>query len=168
MSDEQFSSQPLPIGRIEGRMAFEEVVRLSIEQAAVQNWNHLCWMDSDFSDWPLGERRVYDALQAWSRKGRRMVIMAKNYDRVIANHHRFVNWRRQWAHIIECWQCPQATETEFPSAILTPAWSMQRSDPERYISHATLDGAQLLGLDELRQYWIERSSRGFPAHVLGL
>lgn len=159
---------PLTLGSLQGRIAFEEAVRVSIEQAARRGWEQLCLMDSDFADWPLGERRIQEALLSWSRKGRRMVIMATNFDCLIATHHRFVNWRRQWAHIIECWHCPQADPAHFPSLVLAPEWSLQRVDKLKCLCHASVDNERIENLEELREYWLAKSSPGFPAKVLGL
>lgn len=161
-------SLALPAGRIEGRTAFEEAVRVSMEVAAREGWKSLCWMDADFSDWPLGERRMEKALQDWSRTGRQMVILARSYDKLASQHHRFVIWRRQWAHIIECWQCPQADANEFPSGIFTDTWALQRVDRERGVCHAGGDAHRILALGELRNLWLTKSTRGFPANVLGL
>jgi hypothetical protein len=158
----------LPQGPVLGRVAFEEVVRQSIEAAAAEGWKNLCWMDPDFSDWPLGERRVHDALQAWSRTGRRLVLLAKDYRALMAKHHRFVLWRRQWAHIVECWQCQDADPAEFPSLILAPAWALHRVDRDRGVCHATVDPGRLRQFAESQQAWRDKSSPGFPAHVLGL
>jgi hypothetical protein len=168
MSKETHELNSLIQGAMQGRVAFEEAVRVSIEQAAERGWDRLCWMDRDFADWPLGEQRVYAALQAWSREGRRIMIIASNFDLLISTHHRFVNWRRQWAHIIECWQCSQADKTEFPSLVLSPEWSLLRVDRQRCLCHASADIERVKALEEFRQHWLEKSSLGFPANVLGL
>ena len=38
--------------------------------------------DATFEDWPLGERAVAESLQAWSRTGRRMTLLARGYELV--------------------------------------------------------------------------------------
>jgi len=162
------ASVALPLGRIEGRIAFEDTIRLATEQAGVLGWQTMWWMDLDFADWPLGERRMEAALQAWSKTGRRMVLMAQSYDKLIARHHRFVMWRRQWAHIIECWVCPSADPSVFPSGILSPHWAMRRIDRDHHIAQAFNEPARILALHELRNEWQEKSAHGFPATVLGL
>ena len=157
-----------PQGRQEGRKAFVETVVRSVEMAAEQGVNDLCWMDADFEDWPLGERRMQAALHAWSRKGRSMVLMARRFDKLMQRHHRFVNWRQQWAHIVECWQCPKADLTDYPSAILMPQWCMRRVDVARFVCVSSSECSTVLALQELRQHWLEQSGKGFPASVLGL
>jgi peptidyl-tRNA hydrolase len=78
--------------------------------------------DASFLDWPLGERAVAESLQAWSRPGRRKVILlARRYDEVMRRHARFVKWRQTWSHIIEARGCPSADELEFPSVIWSPS-----------------------------------------------
>ncbi|MFM2111399.1 MAG: hypothetical protein RLZZ271_59 [Pseudomonadota bacterium] len=155
-------------GRVEGRKLFQELVPLFIEEAARLGWNQLYWMDPDFSDWPLGDRRTYAALQSWSRKGRRMYIHAHRFDVLMSTHHRFVNWRRQWAHIVECWQCPQSDAADFPSTMYSSGWSLRRLDRGLNLCVISAIPEQLQALEELRQDWLEKSVPGFPAHVLGL
>jgi hypothetical protein len=164
----ELALSPWPQGKLEGRDAFVDLVVRSVEIAAEQGVNALCWMDPDFEDWPLGERRLQAALQAWGRTGRRMVLMAGRFDRLVQRHHRFVSWRQQWAHIIECWQCPKADLAEYPSAILLPQWSMRRIDVEQCVCVLSAERAAVLALQELRQQWLRKSSKGFPATVLGL
>lgn len=158
----------LPLGRFQGRTAFEETIRAVVEVAAREGWTQMCWMDADFADWPLGERRVEVALQAWSRTGRQMVLMARSFDMLMAKHHRFVSWRRQWAHIIVCWQCPQAPINGYDSAIVAPNWCLRRLNPESGLCVASELRSDILALQDIQQAWLEKSSSGFPATVLGL
>jgi hypothetical protein len=160
--------EPLPMGRFTGREAFEACIRLSIAHAAHAGWKTLYWMDTDFADWPLGERGVEAALQDWSQTGRRIVLMAKQFDTLMARHHRFVMWRRQWAHIIECWQCTSADPLAFPSGIIAPGWALHRVDREHGVCIAFTEPSRILGLQELRNEWQRKCSPGFPATLLGL
>jgi hypothetical protein len=160
--------EPLPKGRFAGREAFETSIRLSLAHAAREGWSNICLMDADFADWPLGERGVEAALQDWSQTGRRMVLMAKQFDTLRARHHRFVAWRRQWGHIVECWQCTSADPLDFPSGMITPRWALHRVDREHGVCIAFTESSRILGLQELRNEWLRKCSPGFPATLLGL
>lgn len=158
----------LPQGRLQGRSVFQQAVRDALQAAAHEGWNELIVCDADYADWPLGERAVAETLQAWSRGGRRFVMLAMDYSGLPRQHARFVKWRQTWDHIIECRVCRSGDALSFPSGLWTPAWMMQRIDSERDVllcdSGAARRVAWRQSLDELRR----DSTPGFPASVLGL
>jgi hypothetical protein len=158
----------LPHGRVNGLVAFQQLVRDTLACAAQQGWREILLCDAAFADWPLGERAVAESLQAWSKTGRSFVMMATRYDALARQHARFVAWRKTWSHIIDCRVCPQADPQDFPSAIWSPQWVMRRLDVQHCgcICGAEPDRRQLLR-EELDE-WRRNSSPGFPATVLGL
>ncbi|MBK8070670.1 MAG: hypothetical protein IPK34_01030 [Ramlibacter sp.] len=160
--------ESLPVGRFSGRNAFQQGVRDALACAARDGWKTMVLSDPSFEDWPLGERAVAESLQAWSASGRQMILLACRYDAVLRKHARFVTWRRQWSHIIECWQCPAADPLDFPSAIWSPAWCLQRLDPVRSTGHAGTEPERRLMLREALTEWQGKCSPGFPATTLGL
>ena len=72
------------------------------------------------SDWPLRERVVVESLQAWAGQGRKLTLIAHRFDAMARLHPRFVTWRNQWDHIIDCRVCKQVDESEFPECDLEP------------------------------------------------
>ena len=94
----------LPEGRFAGRDEFRHVVRQAIEGAASAGWRQAILSDADFADWPLGERAVVDALDAWAHHGTSFKLLAHRYDEVMRQHARFVAWRVRWSHQVECWR----------------------------------------------------------------
>lgn len=167
-------NEPVPDGpgvtasRFAGRSEFQQRVRDALVRAGQEDWREIIVADATFEDWPLGERAVADALQAWSRSGRRFVMLAMRYDEVLRRHARFVTWRRTWSHIIECWACSRADPTDFPSAIWSPTWALVRIDPERSAGVCTDESSRRLQLHEALQEWQRKSTPGFPATTLGL
>lgn len=155
-------------GRFHGRTEFQQIVRDALARAAEDGWREIIFSDATFEDWPLGERVVSEALQAWSKSGRRFVMMATRYDDVLRRHARFVTWRRTWGHIIDCWACPGADLTDFPSAIWSPAWALVRLDPQHSAGVHTTEPSRRLQLHESLMEWQRKSSPGFPATTLGL
>ena len=74
----------LPEGRFGGRSEFAALVRQALAAAAAQGWSEVIWCDPDFADWPLGERLVTQALRDWSSSGRKLTLLATNYDVMMA------------------------------------------------------------------------------------
>ena len=158
----------LPSGRFAGRKAFAQLVRDVLEVAVQQGWSELIFSDASFEGWPLHERVVSELLHAWSRPGRRFVMLANRYDLVLRDQPRFVSWRKTWSHIIDCRICSHVDPAAFPSIVWSPAWVLRRLDvfrsagvcgaePERrVIARETLDELQ------------RNSAPGFPASTLGL
>jgi hypothetical protein len=159
---------PLPDGRFQGREDFRQLVRDALAAAAREGWRELILSDASFEDWPLGERSVVDALQAWSQTGRRMVLLARRYDTVLRQHARFVQWRGRWSHIIEARACPAADPLDLPSAIWTPHWVLERREPERSIGYCGGEPERRVALREVLQEWLQKSTPSFPATMLGL
>ncbi|RIX81652.1 hypothetical protein [Acidovorax cavernicola] len=161
---------PLTEGRFDGREAFADLVREALAAAASQGWNEIVFSDPDFVDWPLGERASIEALQAWSGRGRRLLLLAGRFDLVERGHARFVTWRRTWDHIVECRATggrAGATE-EVPSALWTPTWCLRRIDPER---SRGVCSSEARARRDLRESVDERWRQGrpaFAASTLGL
>jgi peptidyl-tRNA hydrolase len=155
-------------GVFSGRADFQQLIRSAIAQAAQEGWREMIWFDLNYADWPLGERSVQDDLQAWSETGRKLTIVAKRFDTLIAAHHRFVNWRKQWSYIIEARAVSSASDEEFPSLILAPEWAMQRLQPALCKGVAGYEAKRRVDLRELTQEWLAISSPSFPATTLGL
>lgn len=155
-------------GSFSGRKEFQDRVFQTLQAAAMAGWREIIVCDAGFTDWPLGERLPISLLQAWSRSGRKFTMIARNYDELIRRHHRFVSWRRQWAHIIDCRACPSADATELPSVIWSPNWVLQRLDPVRSVGICSTEPARILGLKEALDDWYSKSSPGFAATTLGL
>lgn len=162
------SPQPLPSGRFSGREAFEQLVRDALAGAAREGWQEIILSDATFGDWPLRERSVVESLHAWSRSGRHMVMLATRYDEVVRNHARFVSWRQTWGHLIDCRVCRAKPAGDFPSAIWSRAWFMQRQDPQRSLGTCGHDRERLVQLREILDESIRDSSAGFAASTLGL
>ena len=162
------AAQPLPDGRFQGREDFRQLVRDALAAAAREGWRELILSDASFEDWPLGERSVAEALQAWSATGRRMVLLARRYDTVQRQHARFVQWRTRWSHIVEARACPAADPLDLPSAIWTPGWVLERREPERSIGYCGSEPERRVALRETLQEWLLKSTPSFPASTLGL
>lgn len=155
-------------GPFSGPTAFANVVRAALARAAEEGWPTMVWSDATFEDWPLAERAVAESLQAWARGGRQLVLLARSYDAVQRNQHRFVTWRKTWDHIIECRVCKNIDASEMPSALWSPHWGMRRLDLVRSTGIADLEpGRRVLLKEELDERY-RQSAPGFSASTLGL
>jgi len=163
----------LPQGRCSGRRLLQDAIRSAVVCAAKQGWNELIFCDATFADWPLGERVVVDALQAWARPGRRMRLLAWDYRPLAALHPRFVHWRGVWDHLLDCRRVRGNDAASCPSILWSSAWAMQRIDTERdvQVCDAQVCDAQAAHCQHLRLILDEccrNSTSGFPASTLGL
>lgn len=166
-TDEAVPNWPFE-GRFEGREAFAERVRQAMAAAAREGWREIVLCDQNFEDWPLGERSVIESLTAWSRNGRRMWLLAASYDELRRRHHRFVHWRQTWDNLIEARACRSRSVSEWPSALWSTAWSLQRLDLQRSTGICTSLPERRLALRELLDEAWRRATPAFPASTLGL
>ncbi|MEJ6023786.1 hypothetical protein [Ramlibacter sp. PS4R-6] len=158
----------LPAGPFSGPDTFRDLVRAALAAANEQGWRELILCDPDFADWPLGERAVVESLGAWSQRGRRCILLARNWDEAVRRHARFVSWRRTWSHIIEAHACRSADPIEFPSAIWTPGWVLERRDLVQCRGWTGPEPDRRLTLREKINEWLGKSAPGFPSHTTGL
>lgn len=159
---------PLMQGAFAGPGAFAGLIRNALAHADREGWVEMVWSDASFEDWPLYEKEVVEGLKAWSRKGRKLTLLAHHFDAMRRIHHRFVDWRVRWDHIVECRVCQGVEETGFPSALWTPAWAMRRLDLQRCTGVASVEPRMRRLLREELEERKRQSSPGFPATTMGL
>ncbi|MGE0350502.1 hypothetical protein [Hydrogenophaga sp.] len=158
----------LPEGRLSGRQAFVDLVRLAFDTAAREGWSRIVLCDADFADWPLGERDVVASLNAWSTRGRSLQMLAREYGVLRQMHPRFVQWRVTWSHLVEAHACASAPGDELPSLLWSPSWTLQRLDPVRCTMVASRSAERRVALQEMLQQWSLKGTPAFPASTLGL
>lgn len=162
------SPDPLPEGRLLGRNAFVDLVRHAVGSATSQGWAKMVWCDPDFADWPLGERSLIAALQAWSASGRSLHLLAQDFSTLRQIHPRFVQWRVTWSHLVEARAIGKSSGGELTSAIWTPTWTMERLDTKHNVVVATYDPARRVALGERLDAGWHKAAPSFPASTLGL
>ena len=159
---------PLPHGPFAGPTAFADLVRNALLHANNEGWAEMVWSDASYEDWPLYEKAVVEGMNNWARKGRKLTILAHHFDAMRRVHHRFVDWRIRWDHLVECRVCKGVNATEFPSALWTPSWALRRLDLVRCTGVASTEARMRLLLREELDERMRHSSPGFPASTLGL
>lgn len=155
-------------GRFTGRHDFEGLIREALARAAREGWPEMVWSDATFADWPLRERAVVESLHAWATSGRRLTLLAARYDEVLRYQPRFVTWRQTWGHLVDCRVARQVAPVDFPSALWSHHWCLQRLDLTRSNGLWSEERASLITVRELLDEKLRDSAPGFPASVLGL
>ena len=158
----------LPEGRFSGPVEFSALIRRSFAVAAEQGWREIILCDASFEDWPLGERAVAQCLNDWSRSGRKLTMLAKNYNEIVRRHSRFVTWRQTWSHIVECRANAALSDGDMPSAMWSPVWVFQRLDLERSTGFSGSEADRRVALKERLDACLRLSSAAFAATTLGL
>jgi len=167
-SPEASPPAPSPVllqGRFAGRSEFADLVRQAFAAAAAQGWREIILCDTNFEDWPLGERLVAQSLNDWSASGRKLTMLAQNYDEVTRRHARFVTWRRTWSHIVEC---RGHASGELPSIFWSPGWAFERLDLVHSTGVAGSEPARRVALKERLAEKLLRASPAFAATTLGI
>jgi hypothetical protein len=162
------ASPELPFGRMQGRQAFTHAVRTAMSCAARERWSLIILSDTDFSDWPLGERAVVESLHAWAGRGRSMQLLASDFRPLRERHPRLVQWRVTWSHLVQAHACASLPAGALPRAIWTPTWTMERLDTDHFNLVASDDPVRRGQLKERLQACWNAGTPSFAATVLGL
>lgn len=155
-------------GHFSGREPFSRLLRGAFERAAGEGWTELLISDATFEDWPLAEVTTVQSLQAWARPGRRLVMLADRFDRVLCNQPRFTAWRKMNSHVIDCRLSPKFASDAVPSAVCGPDWFLQRTDLEACAGVYGVDRRRWTAVRENLQMALRTSRPGFPVTTLGL
>lgn len=154
--------------RFSGAAEFQTAVRDFLKLATQQQWQKLILSDPDFVDWPLGEVATIQILSEWAGPGRSLVMLAGDYEGLRRRHARFVRWRRNWSHIIDCRRTPPAEAQATPSAIWGDRAMLHRFDVDFSTGLTSTDPMRRVRLRQELGEWIASSSPAFPASTLGL
>ena len=123
---------PPAAARSRARSSSRRRLRDAMAHAGEHGTRRLCWCDEDFAAWPVGEAEWLAQLTRWARvTGRELVMIARDWPVIERRHPRFVAWRRDWAHVIQCLVPDEArtaacrrsgsTPTTRPCACSTPS-----------------------------------------------
>lgn len=156
------------------RADFQRLLVEALAWAAEAGLRELHAWDASFVDWPLSDARALEALTAWAGPGRRLHLLALQYDDVVRRHPRFVRWRRDFAHCVTA----RAVEPELrleaaPESLLLAAGadvslSLRLFDRHLWRGDLSLDIAQRQRGLEWFDALAQRSSDSFAPTTLGL
>ena len=159
----------LPYRAIAGRAEFHDAVREAFGEMASAGCREAWLCDEDFADWPLNERAVVEQLSQWAYAHRKLVVIARHYDEVVRRHPRWVEWRRQWSHVVECRAFEDAERGQIPTLLLASELiAVRLVDPVHHRGSVSRDPGDLLRHRELIDAVSQRSVESFGATLLGL
>lgn len=154
---------------ITSRSGFHAAVRTGFAEAAETGCPEIWLCDADFADWPLGERAVVEQLTQWAGAQRRLTLVAGHFDAVVRRHARWAEWRRQWAHVVQCCTNAEMERGRFPCAMLASGrFSLLLSSPEHHRGRVSRSAADMQRCRELIDAVLQRSEASFPATTTGL
>ena len=144
-------------------------MRLGFAEAAANGSRELWLSDTDFADWPLGERAVVEQLGQWAASSRKITVLAQTFDEVARRHPRWVEWRRQWSHIVSCWTNTELEAGEMPTLFVASGTLCVRlADAVHYRGRVSFEKADEIQCKELFDAALQRSQEAFPATTTGL
>ena len=123
--------------------------------------------DPDFADWPLNDRRwsSRSALGRCASASRHRAQLR----RAGAPPPRFVEWRRQWSHVVRCRSDPELEAEQIPTMLLVPGQVVLAPGRPRPLSrHRVEPGGRLSERRETIDALLQRSVEAFPVTTLGL
>jgi len=154
---------------ISTRLEFHEALRSAFAEVSKIGCREVFLCDEDFADWPLSDAQVIDALTGWVLPHRKLTMPARHFDEVMRKHARFTQWRRTYAHVIDCRALDDDENTQLPSMLVAPPLVCVRLfDRERYRGGVSHEAGDILRNRELFDAVSQRSIESFPASTLGL
>lgn len=156
-------------GRIDGRPAFQRAVLAALDEAAAAGTQQLWWCDPDFASWPLAQPAVLDALSRWANSHRRLILLANDYRLLPQHYPRWMNWRRQWSHIVQCLAVHPEEAASVPALLYLPdRLAVRLYDLARHRGRADRTALELSRSRELLDALTQRAEESFPVTTLGL
>lgn len=171
--DRANSNLEKPSRVIDSRSSFHAAIRESFASLGASAANEVVICDTDFADWPLGEISVIESLTRWVRPHRRLTVYAQNFDDVLRRHSRWVTWRRQFAHAVECRVVEPLEQGRMPMLFTArgaqvDCITVRLFDAIRYRGTMSSDARDSVLAREQIDAISQRSAEGFPATTLGL
>ncbi|MFN0185414.1 MAG: hypothetical protein ACKVQR_16500 [Aquabacterium sp.] len=155
----------------QGRQAFDDALRAQVEAAAqlpaAPVPRGLIWVDADFAEWGLDSPALMAGLSQFLRgSGRRLRMIAANWDVMPRRHPRFTAWRRDFAHVVEPFVTVEPV-TLRPLA-LGPDSLIDVADTVYWRGLVMRAAASRAAVRPMIGQWLQASEPGWPATTLGL
>lgn len=154
---------------IASRAEFCGAVRSAFALAEQEGAREILLVDPNFADWPLNERALIETLSRWIDSQRVLVVLAHSFDELARRQLRFVEWRRQWAHVVQCRNDPELEAEQIPTLMLVPGHTCVRLlDRVRFRGTVSNRPVDLNEGRETVDALLQRSVEAFPVTTLGL
>ena len=157
------------ITAVTSRAEFRGAVRTCLAGAADAGAREIVMIDPTFADWPLNDPAVVETFARWTRSDRSLTLMAHRFDELPRRHMRFVEWRRNWSHVVRCRADEELEEQQIPTLLLVPGQTCLRMvDNVNYRGTVSSQAADLVMGRETVEVLLQRSSDAYPVTALGL
>ncbi|MET0332642.1 MAG: hypothetical protein ABW190_00105 [Rhizobacter sp.] len=154
---------------ITSRTEFHEGLKEAFAFIADKGCREVIIADPNFADWPLSDRAVLESLTRWAYRHRKLIILAESFDEFPRRHARWVEWRRQWSHVVECRAADTADVGQVTGLFLVPELiTLRVLDPDHYRASLSFDPADALRARDGVEAVLQRSEEAFPVTTLGL
>lgn len=154
---------------IDTRADFQAAVRQAFADIAAAGARDIWLCDEDFADWPLDEPEVIAHLSQWAVAHRTCTVLASDYAVIQRRHPRWVQWRRQRAHVVQCHAPDESQANPLPTVLLAPGVVTLRL-VDRVHVRGSVSGELSDAVRERERLdaLLQRSVPAFPASTLGL
>lgn len=162
------SESPWPQA-LNGRADFDAAVRALILALPESDGREAWLVDADLCEWPLGEPEVLDALTRWLRRpGRRLNLLALQFENLAKRQPRFASWRANFAHALESRTPQELQADDMPCLLLAPPSLLRLHDRIHWRGLVGQERADLQRGREQIAAISQRSSLSWPVWHLGL
>lgn len=146
-----------------------QALRDAFAEAARAGCRELWLCDADYADWPLSEPAVIESLSQWAYSHRKLTVLAASFDEITRRHARWLSFRREWSHVVECRLLDESDTNPSSSLLLAPGLLVVRIfDTRHWRASWSLDPAAQNRCREWVDTIWQRSSEAMPATTLGL
>ncbi|MGE5116398.1 MAG: hypothetical protein ACM3N6_07885 [Betaproteobacteria bacterium] len=154
---------------LDSRAHCRAAIRELLAEAATRGCRELWLCDTEYLDWPLGERDVIDSLSRWALPHRRLTLLASSFEAIAQRHPRWVDWRRAWSHVVECRLLDDIEPDRVPGLLLASGIAALRiADRVHGRGSLSHEAADLVRCREAVDALMQRSVESFPPTALGL
>ena len=154
---------------IASRSEFLDAIRTSFAAAAEEGAHEILIVDPTFADWPLSEREVVESLAVWVDSRHTLTLFAHSFDEIARRQSRFLDWRRQWSHVVHCRNDPELEPEQVPTMLLAPDVACLRLlDRVRHRGTLSNRAVDMADCREALDALLQRSVEAFPVTPLGL
>lgn len=154
---------------ITARSEFHQALHSALERIAEQGCREVFLCDDDFDDWPLGDPAMIALLIAWAQGHRRFHVVARSFDGFVRRHPRWVAWRRQWSHVVQCRTVEQLEPGACPTLLVAPGVvALRLADRVHYRGRLTTQAVEIKLTRDQFDAVSQQSTDAFPATTLGL
>lgn len=159
-----------PSTPIDTRAGFLQAVTGAVDAAAAAGVHRLLWVDPDFTDWPLDDPALLQALAGWLRlPQRRLILLGARYDVLARQRPRFMAWYRTWSHAVAAFAPAGGDDSELPTVLVAEGVGvLQLMDRVHWRGRWVAEPAEAKSWAQHIDALLQQCEPALPATTLGL